>query len=220
MRKLVAAANSAAVTISPSNRFSNDVFLANFHLEFTSEPPATARPNDDKSLAAQKNEISEEMGFSVIIVALFIIGLLVNFGCLLSLRSRSSQSIFHKFLKMLACFDALVVSCIFLMYALPVLAPWYKKVRLGSNFFSAETHRGKSFQISFFYFSKFSQKLDFLKKECSTLQTIFLPAIPFFLPLVHMALMGSVYSTIIMSLERYMRLCRVQVCIAQTQSHH
>ena len=219
MRKLVAAANSAAVTISPSNRFSNDVFLANFHLEFTSEPPATARPNDDKSLAAQKNEISEEMGFSVIIVALFIIGLLVNFGCLLSLRSQSSQSIFHKFLKMLACFDALVVSCIFLMYALPVLAPWYKKVRLGSNFFlrPAQTHHGKSFQISFFYLSKFSQKLDFLLKECSTLQTIFLPAIPFFLPLVHMALMGSVYSTIIMSLERYMRLCRVQVYIAQTQ---
>ena len=156
MRKLVAAANSAAVTISPSNRFSNDVFLANFHLEFTSEPPATARPNDDKSLAAQKNEISEEMGFSVIIVALFIIGLLVNFGCLLSLRSQSSQSIFHKFLKMLACFDALVVSCIFLMYALPVLAPWYKKVRLGTNFSIV-----KSFQMSSLYFSKFSQKLDF-----------------------------------------------------------
>ena len=156
MEKLVAAvANSAVVTKSP-NRFSNDVFLANFHLEFTSEPPATPRPNDDKSLAAQKNEISEEMGFSMIIVALFIIGLLVNIGCLLSLRGQSTQSIFHKFLKMLACFDALVVSCIFLMYALPVLAPWYKKVRLGTNFSIV-----KSFQMSSLYFSKFSQKLDF-----------------------------------------------------------
>ena len=48
------------------------------------------------------------------------------------------------------------------------------------------------------------------------MQTIFLPAIPFFLPLVHMALMGSVYSTIIMSLERYMRLCRVQVYYVST----
>ena len=123
------AANSAAVTKSPNRQsFNNDVFLANFHLEFTTEVPATPRPNDDKSLAAEKNEISEEMGFSIIIVALFIIGLLVNFGCLISLRTR--QSIFHKFLKMLACFDALVVTCIFLMYALPVLAPWYKKVRL------------------------------------------------------------------------------------------
>ena len=121
------AANS--VTKSPNRQsFNNDVFLANFHLEFTTEVPATPRPNDDKSLAAEKNEISEEMGFSIIIVALFIIGLLVNLGCLISLRTR--QSIFHKFLKMLACFDALVVTCIFLMYALPVLAPWYKKVRL------------------------------------------------------------------------------------------
>ena len=30
-------------------------------------------------------------------------------------------------------------------------------------------------------------------------------------PLVHIALMGSVYSTIAMSLERYLRLCRVQI---------
>ena len=42
-------------------------------------------------------------------------------------------------------------------------------------------------------------------------QAIFLPMVPFFLPLVHMALMGSVYSTIIMSLERYLRLCKVKV---------
>ena len=42
-------------------------------------------------------------------------------------------------------------------------------------------------------------------------QVIFLPMIPFFLPVVHMALMGSVYSTVIMSLERYLRLCKVKV---------
>ena len=65
------AANSAAVTKSPNRQsFNNDVFLANFHLEFPTEVPPTPRPNDDKSLAAEKNEISEEMGFSIIIVAL------------------------------------------------------------------------------------------------------------------------------------------------------
>ena len=42
-------------------------------------------------------------------------------------------------------------------------------------------------------------------------QAIFLPMVPFFLPLVHMALMGSVYSTVVMSLERYLRLCKVKV---------
>ena len=64
---LIAAKSS--VTILPKNvkAFNNDAFLANFHLEFTTEPPNTPRPNDDKSLAAEKNEISEEMGFSVII---------------------------------------------------------------------------------------------------------------------------------------------------------
>ena len=85
------------------------------------------RSFDDASLAAEKNEINEEMGFSIVIVFLFCIGVLINIGCLISLRRH--RSTFHRFLKMLACFDALVVSCIFLMYALPVLAPWYKKVQ-------------------------------------------------------------------------------------------
>ena len=35
-------------------------------------------------------------------------------------------------------------------------------------------------------------------------------------PLVHIALMGSVYSTIAMSLERYLRLCRVQIMSKKT----
>ena len=66
-----------SITIDPKNvqSFNNDAFLANFHLEFTTEAPITPRPNDDKSLAAEKNEISEEMGFSVIIVSLFVIGM-------------------------------------------------------------------------------------------------------------------------------------------------
>ena len=42
-------------------------------------------------------------------------------------------------------------------------------------------------------------------------QKIFLPSVPYMVPLVHIALMGSVYSTIAMSLERYLRLCRVQI---------
>ena len=120
------AANSN--TLPPKFKLPNsDVFLENFHLEFTTEAPTTPRSFDDESLAAEKNQIDEEMGFSIIIVFLFCIGLLINIGCLVSLRRH--RSTFHRFLKMLACFDVLVVNCIFLMYALPVLAPWYKKVR-------------------------------------------------------------------------------------------
>ena len=47
-------------------------------------------------------------------------------------------------------------------------------------------------------------------------QDIFLPSVPFMVPLVHIALMGSVYSTIAMSLERYLRLCRVQIMSKNT----
>ena len=42
---------------------------------------------------------------------------------------RRHRSTFHRFLKMLACFDGLVVTCIFLMYALPVMCSTYKKVK-------------------------------------------------------------------------------------------
>ena len=42
---------------------------------------------------------------------------------------RRHRSTFHRFLKMLACFDGLVVTCIFLMYALPVMCATYKKVK-------------------------------------------------------------------------------------------
>ena len=163
--KTLLAANTD-LTVSPkTNPNNNDVFLENFHLEFTTAASTTPRSFDDESLAAEKNQIDEEMCFAIMIVFLFCIGVFINIGCLVSLRRH--RSTFHRFLKMLACFDALVVTCIFLMYALPVLAPWYKK-------------------------------------------TIFLPMVPFFLPVVHMALMGSVYSTIVMSLERYLRLCRMQ----------
>ena len=47
-------------------------------------------------------------------------------------------------------------------------------------------------------------------------QYVFLPTVPFFVPVVHIALMGSVYSTIVMSLERYLRICRVQVSLVYT----
>ena len=162
--KTLLAANSGLTAVPPKNK-NSDVFLENFHLKFTTEASTTPRSFDDESLAAEKNHIDEEMGFGILIVFLFCIGVLINIGCLFSLRRH--RSTFHRFLKMLACFDALVVTGIFLMYALPVLVPWYKK-------------------------------------------NIFLPMVPFFLPVVHMALMGSVYSTIVMSLERYLRLCRVQ----------
>ena len=162
--KTLLAANTD-LAVAPKLNINNDVFLENFHLEFTTAASTTPRSFDDESLAAEKNQIDEEMCFAILIVFLFGIGVFINIGCLASLRRH--RSTFHRFLKMLACFDALVVTCIFLMYALPVLAPWYKK-------------------------------------------TIFLPMVPFFLPVVHMALMGSVYSTIVMSLERYLRLCRVQ----------
>ena len=42
---------------------------------------------------------------------------------------RRHRSTFHRFLKMLACFDGLVVTCIFFMYALPVMCSTYKKVK-------------------------------------------------------------------------------------------
>ena len=47
----------------------------------------------------------------------------------LNFSLRRHRSTFHRFLKMLACFDGLVVTCIFLMYALPVMCTTYKKVK-------------------------------------------------------------------------------------------
>ena len=82
----------------------------------------------DESLLAEKNQIDEELCFSVIISLLFCIGIAINIACLFSLRRH--RSTFHRFLKMLACFDGLVVTWIFLMYALPVMCSTYKKVRL------------------------------------------------------------------------------------------
>ena len=41
-------------------------------------------------------------------------------------------------------------------------------------------------------------------------QRVFLPTVPYVLPLVQMALMSSVYCTVVLSLERYLRLCKVQ----------
>ncbi len=126
-------AASSAVTVSSLQKVdsglkNNDPILSQFHLEFTTTAPPTAKSYDDKSLAAEKNQIDEELGFSVIITLLFCIGLIVNSVCLVSLfRHRSS---FHRFLKMLACFDASVVTCIFLMYALPVMSKEYKQVQI------------------------------------------------------------------------------------------
>ena len=55
----------------------------------------------------------------------------------LNFSLRRHRSTFHRFLKMLACFDGLVVTCIFLMYALPVMCTTYKKVKHFSSILRA-----------------------------------------------------------------------------------
>jgi hypothetical protein len=122
MRAEALLAANSAVTVGNPLLSSND-----FTNEFTTKSPdESVERNDDESLAAEKNTINEELGFSIVIVLLFFVGVIVNVACLVSLRRH--RSTFHRFLKMLATFDVLVVSCIFLMYALPVMSPEYKKV--------------------------------------------------------------------------------------------
>ena len=96
MAKNLSAAGST-VTVSSLNDNSDgpnlsnhDLFLDNFHLEFSTQSPTTAKSQDDKSLAAEKNQIDEELGFSVIITLLFCIGIIVNIACLISLRRHRS----------------------------------------------------------------------------------------------------------------------------------
>lgn len=132
MAKNLLAASSAVTVSAPvpddDANAGNELFLDHV-FQFTTAVPSrytTPKSNDDKSLAAEKNEINEELGFSVIITLLFCVGIVVNSACLISLRRH--RSTFHRFLKMLACFDVLVVTCIFLMYALPVMSSGYKKV--------------------------------------------------------------------------------------------
>ncbi|XP_059095876.1 uncharacterized protein LOC131890532 [Tigriopus californicus] len=103
---------------------------------------------------------------SVLVMACFLTGVIVNTFCLIKLRRR--RSVFHRFLKILAAFDLMVVFCCLWMYSLPVV--WHQFAHL-----------------------------------------VFLPSVSFVLPLVQMSLMGSVYSTVVMSLERYLRLCRIQI---------
>lgn len=47
---------------------------------------------------------------------------------------------------------------------------------------------------------------------------MFLPTVPFVLPLVQMSIMASVYSTVVMSLERYLRICKFQILSAKVRS--
>ena len=101
-QNLLAASSAITVSSSMSNDDSNSInnnepFLDNVYVEYTTAKPTTPRPNDDESLAAEKNQIDEEMGFSVVIVLLFGLGLIVNTACLVSLRRH--RSTFHQFLK-------------------------------------------------------------------------------------------------------------------------
>ena len=74
----------------------------------------------------EKNQAKEEFGFSLVILFLFFVGIVVNVGCLITLKRH--RSMFHKFLKMMATFDLMVVSCILLMYSLPVISSDYNTV--------------------------------------------------------------------------------------------
>ena len=63
MKFLPSIAANSAVTVSNIHG-KNDPFHTNFHLEFTTEAPIPKR-NDDESLAAEKNSINQELGFSI-----------------------------------------------------------------------------------------------------------------------------------------------------------
>ena len=74
----------------------------------------------------EKNQVNEEFGFSLVILFLFFVGIVVNVGCLITLKRH--RSMFHKFLKMMATFDLMVVTCILLMYSLPVMSSDFNMV--------------------------------------------------------------------------------------------
>ena len=74
----------------------------------------------------EKNQVNEEFGFSLVILFLFFVGIVVNVGCLITLKRH--RSMFHKFLKMMATCDLMVVSCILLMYSLPVMSSDFNTV--------------------------------------------------------------------------------------------
>ncbi len=94
--------------------------------DMSDDVSVTDKPQDDASLAAEKNKVSEELVFSVVILVLFLAGVVINIACLINLRRH--RSTFHRFLKMLASFDLLVVACCVFMYSLPALSRQFHKV--------------------------------------------------------------------------------------------
>lgn len=79
--------------------------------------------------------------------------------------------------------------------------PRAKRHRLSNHSLSSLRYNWKHFPTS-----KFSHKRP---ARCS-FQWVFLPTVPYVLPVVQMSLMSSVYSTVIISMERYVRICRVR----------
>ena len=89
----------------------------------------TEDENSEDFVSSEKeenNQDKEEFGFGLVILFLFFVGIVVNVGCLITLKRR--RSMFHKFLKMMATFDLMVVSCILLMYSLPVMSSDFNTV--------------------------------------------------------------------------------------------
>ncbi len=102
--------------------------------------------------------------YCIIVLAVFGFG--VNVACIGILVRRRRNSIFHDLLKVLAAYDLVVVVGCALLYALPVLWPFYSR-------------------------------------------SLYPRVLPWILPPVQVALMSSVYCTIVMSFERYIRICHL-----------
>ena len=65
--------------------------------------------------------------FSVAILLLASCGVLVNITSVCILTGKRLNSIFHNLLKVLACYDLVVVVGCVLLYSFPVLWPEYKR---------------------------------------------------------------------------------------------
>ena len=70
----------------------------------------------------------EESFFAILVMVCVGGGVVINGACLVSLRRH--QSVFHKFMKMLAVFDIFVVLFCVWLYSLPVVSNYFKSVSL------------------------------------------------------------------------------------------
>ena len=72
------------------------------------------------------HSFDEELLFAILVMLCVVAGMVINTASLYSLHKYNSS--FHRFLKMLAVFDVLVVGCCLWMYSLPTLSSTFKQV--------------------------------------------------------------------------------------------